>query len=116
MELVLARIYYNHGTNGMLFYRGHFQCYTIEMPWLENQHGHSCIPEGRYRLLIRYSVMHGVHFILEDVKDSALILMYPANDALQALKGSIVPVTRITGEGKGAESMAAFEKLKKTCH
>ena len=113
MELVMVRTYYTKGTNGMLYFGDSFQCYTIELPWLNNAPQHSCIPEGRYRLLIRNSLKHGTHFILEDVKDRALILMHPANDALKELKGCIAPVMKLTGEGKGSQSRAALDKLKK---
>lgn len=34
----------------------HFQCYTVERPWLDNQPGVSCIPEGHYSLRLgRYN-------------------------------------------------------------
>lgn len=112
MEIQLNRTYHPKGTNGMLYYNNSFQCYTIELPWLNNEPQHSCIPEGRYRLAKRYSLRHGTHFMLEGVKDRALILIHPANDALKELKGCIAPVTKITGEGKGILSRLAFEGLK----
>ena len=112
MDLVLTRTYLPHGTNGTLRYKGNFQCYTIELPWLHNEQKRSCIPEGRYRLITRYSMKHGTHFMLQGVKDRALILIHPANDALKELQGCIAPVTKLTGEGKGSSSRLAFEKLK----
>ncbi|MEO8771518.1 MAG: DUF5675 family protein [Ferruginibacter sp.] len=112
MELELIRSYHPHGTNGMLYYKSSLQCYTIELPWQNNAPQHSCIPEGRYRLMIRYNQKHRTHFILDDVKDRDLILIHPANDALKELKGCIAPVTTLTGEGKGNNSKMAFDKLK----
>lgn len=113
MELELTRTYYPTGTNGMLFYLGTFQCFTIELPWLNNEQQHSCIPEGRYRLTTRYSQKHRLHFLLEGVENRTLILIHPANDALKELKGCIAPVMSLAGPGKGSQSGIALEKLKK---
>jgi hypothetical protein len=112
MNLVLSRTYLPNGTNGTLRHKGSFQCYTIELPWLNNEQKHSCIPEGRYRLITGYSMKHRTHFMLQDVKERGLILIHPANDALKELKGCIAPVSKLTGEGKGISSRLAFEKLK----
>ena len=112
MELELIRSYLPRGTNGMLFYKGSLQCYTIELPWHSNALQHSCILEGRYRLMIRYSPKHKTHFILDGVKERDLILIHPANDALTELQGCIAPVTTLTGEGKGYNSRLAFDKIK----
>lgn len=111
MELELVRTAYPKGTNGMLYYNNSFQCYTIELPWRNNEPQHSCIPVGRYRLQMRYSLKHKTHLILEGVKDRALILIHPANNALKELKGCIAPVSDLTGEGMGSGSKKAFEKL-----
>jgi len=110
-ELVLERTCYPGGTNGVLYLNSSIQCYTIELPWLNNKPQHSCIPEGRYRLKKRYSIKHKVHLELEGVRGRSLILIHPANNALKELKGCIAPVTRITGEGRGTGSRAAFTKL-----
>jgi hypothetical protein len=42
-----------------------------------------------------------------------LILIHPANDAINELLGCIAPVTKNTGIGKGSSSRKALEKLKK---
>ncbi|HMK03284.1 MAG TPA: DUF5675 family protein [Ferruginibacter sp.] len=112
MEIELTRTYFKKGTNGMLYYQSSFQCYTIELPWLNNQPQHSCIPEGRYRVIMRYSKKHKTHMQLPQVQDRALILIHPANDALKELKGCIAPVSILIGEGKGSYSRRAFEKVK----
>ena len=52
MELELLRTYDPEGTNGELGSGGKRICFTIELPWLHNQHNISCIPEGRYELLL----------------------------------------------------------------
>lgn len=112
MDLQLTRSYYPSGTNGMLFYNSNFICFTIELPWLNNEPMHSCIPEGRYRLLIRYSPRFHTHFLLEDVSKRSSILIHPANDALKELKGCIAPVMSLAGPGRGYQSRLALQKIK----
>src|SRR6476660_3545962 len=100
MELHLTRTYYANGTNGMLFHHSNFICFTIELPWLNNEPMHSCIPEGRYQLFIRYSQKFQTHFLLGDVPGRSLVLIHPANDAVKELKGCIAPVMSLAGPGK----------------
>ncbi|HWI92763.1 MAG TPA: DUF5675 family protein [Flavisolibacter sp.] len=111
MKLELIRRYHPNGTNGELFFIGGFICYTIELPWIHNEHQRSCIPEGGYRIIKRYSPKFGWHLHLTDVPGRELILIHPANNALQELKGCIAPVSFITGEGKGGESRKALQRL-----
>lgn len=112
MELVLERIYFPKGTNGTLSFEGNEICKTIELPWRENQRRVSCIPEGKYKIRKRYSRKFKWHLELMNVKNRDLILLHPANDALKELNGCIAPVSELTGEGKGARSRVALEKLK----
>jgi len=112
MELELMRAYFPHGTNGNLLHEGMALCHTIELPWKNNEHGVSCIPEGRYELVKRYSEHIGWHLWVKDVPNRDLILIHPYNDAMKEAKGCIAPVTTITGEGKGDNSRVVFEKLK----
>lgn len=113
MEILMIRTYLPGGTNGIL-YGKIFQAlaYTIELPWKNNVPRFSCIPEGRYRIKMRYSLKFKTHMLIEGVKDRALILIHPANDAIKELKGCIAPVSHLTGEGKGAGSRMAFHKVK----
>ncbi len=113
MNLVLRRIYFTEGTNGILFFNGQELCKTIELPWKENQRRVSCVPEGKYKIRKRFSKKFGWHLELMNVKNRDLILIHPTNDALKELNGCIAPVSEITGEGKGKNSRIAFEKLKK---
>lgn len=108
MELELVRKYYPDGTNGELYANGTIQCYTIELPWLNNQPRVSCIPEGRYPLKKRYSPKFGDHLLVDGVAGRSGILIHPANNALKELKGCIAPVSRLSGEGKGILSRVAF--------
>ncbi len=113
MELIIERQYYAGGTNGALFLKGELipLCYTIELPWQNNLHQHSCIPEGAYTLVKRYSEKFGWHFVLKNVPGRDLILIHPANNALKELQGCIAPVTTLTGEGTGSSSCTACQKL-----
>lgn len=111
MELELIRTYYRNGTNGEIFFNKARFCSSIELPWRNNEHQVSCIPEGRYELLIRYSEKFKWHLQLKNVKDRDLILIHPANDARKELKGCIAPVSILESPGKGLKSRIAFENL-----
>jgi len=111
MELLLCRSYHSTAVNGELYMGEEFQCYTIELPWLNNQPSRSCIPEGRYALQKRWSPKHKWHLLVKDVPGRSLILLHPANNAQKELKGCIAPVTKLTGIGTGSGSRIAFEKL-----
>jgi Family of unknown function (DUF5675) len=112
VELELIRTYYPKGTNGNLLSDGLGLCHTIELPWLDNQHGISCVPEGRYELVKRWSDSKKWHLLVCDVPNRDLILIHPANDALKELKGCIAPVTTLIGQGRGEDSRVVFNKLK----
>jgi hypothetical protein len=111
MELVLIRTYHTDGTNGTLTINNSFQCYTIELPWVNNLPRRSCIPEGRYELKKRYSPKFKDHLLVQGVPGRSLVLLHPANDALTELKGCIAPVSSLDGAGKGSHSRKAFKKL-----
>lgn len=111
MEIHLHRWYFTDGTNGDLVVNGKLICHTIELPWKENEHGHSCIPAGSYRLTRRFTEHLGHHFLIEDVPGRDMILMHCANDAVKELKGCIAPVTQLLGHGLGSESRKALDHL-----
>ncbi|KDN56710.1 DUF5675 family protein [Flavobacterium seoulense] len=113
MVLFLTRTYFPDGTNGKLLCEGKFICYTIELPWKNNEKRVSCIPEGKYFIRKRYSQKFKWHLEVVDVKNRSLILFHPANNALKELHGCIAPVTKLSGPGLGLMSRVAFKKLKK---
>jgi hypothetical protein len=113
ITLELQRIYHTRGVNGMLRLHGNLICYTIELPWLDNRPNASCVPEGRYRLLLRQSEKFSNHLWLQDVPDRSLILIHPANNAARELRGCIAPVSALTGKGIGENSRPAMRKLMK---
>jgi hypothetical protein len=112
MILVLNRTYFPEGTQGTLEWNGTLVCYTIELPWLQNQRRISCVPEGEYVLQKRYSPKFKWHLHLRNVPGRDLILIHSANDAKKELLGCIAPVTQQTAIGKGCLSRKALEKLK----
>tara|TARA_B100001245_G_C22866715_1_gene416814 strand:+ start:808 stop:1215 length:408 start_codon:yes stop_codon:yes gene_type:complete len=111
MELVLTRKYFPKGTNGRLTFNGGIICYTIELPWWNNQRNISCIPEGKYLLAKRHTEERGFHLIVKDVPGRDGILFHPANNALKELEGCIAPVSLLTGPGRGDSSKKACEVL-----
>lgn len=113
MELILLRQYHQSGTNGRLMLGDKELCKTIELPWMDNKVQRSCIPEGSYKLVKRYSERFHWHFELLNVPGRSAILIHSANWALQELKGCIAPVIRIDGIGIGSYSKRAFLKIKK---
>ncbi|MEO6963328.1 MAG: DUF5675 family protein [Puia sp.] len=121
MELELIRTYYTGGTNGKIFLRDSeaaaqeskrcLMMYSIELPWKDNHAGVSCIPEGRYELVQRWSPRFRRHLQVMDVAQRKYILIHPANDAMHELKGCIAPASFITGVGKGIRSRLALDIL-----
>lgn len=113
MVIVLSRTYFPNGTNGKLESDGKFICYTIELPWKENETKVSCIPEGEYVIRKRYSRKYNWHLEVVDVPSRKRILLHPANNAQSELKGCIAPVSKLSGAGLGLMSRKAFVRLKK---
>lgn len=110
--LVLRRIYGEQGTNGTIYFQGEKICHTIELPDRNNTPRLSCIPEGRYKLEKRKYTKHGEQIGIPAVLGREAILIHAANNAMKQLLGCIAPVTTLTGEGRGAESGKALDKLK----
>ena len=108
---MLQRAYFKEGTNGTLFSSDNFLCHTIELPWLNNKRNVSCIPEGAYEVVPRFSKRFQHHLILKNVKGRSYILFHPANNALKDLQGCIAPVTYLYGIGRGVYSKDALQKL-----
>lgn len=108
---MLQRAYFKQGTNGTLFSSEKFLCHTIELPWLNNKRNISCIPEGTYEIIPRFSKRFQNHLNIKNVKGRSLILFHPGNNALKDLEGCIAPVNYLNGIGKGLYSNDALQKL-----
>ncbi len=111
MELELIRTYFPNGTNGELWCGGQLVCHTIELPWLDNKRGISCIPEGVYRLQKRFVEKFQWHLWVQKVPNRQWILVHPANNAKTQLRGCIAPVTKLESPGIGSFSREAVKKL-----
>lgn len=111
MELTLYRTYFPHGTNGDIFYNDELICHSIELPNVKERNQISCIPEGKYELLKRFTPKYGWHILAMGIDGRPFIPIHPANFALQELNGAIAPVTRLIGPGEGMQSKSATEKL-----
>lgn len=113
MKLKLCRNYFENGTNGLLYNEeGDLLSFTIELPWKDNERRISCIPEGTYRMVKRYSQKFKHHILLEGTSPRELILIHPANNAKKELAGCIAPVSKLTGEGTGDSSRVKFDMIK----
>ncbi|PZD79167.1 DUF5675 family protein [Mesonia sp. K7] len=112
MELILKRHYHPKGCNGALYLGSNRICYTIELPWKDNQRQVSCIPLGRYMLRRRYSARFQWHLQVLEVPNRDLILLHSANDSKLELRGCIAPVRKLTDIGKGEASRRALQQVK----
>ena len=109
MRIRLVRIEGQNGTNGQLYINGQFVCFTIELPWRDNQRNISCIPKGRYTLRDHRSPTFGrVAYVIGTQPARDFVYFHAANNALTELRGCIAPVTALTGEGRGTSSKAAL--------
>lgn len=68
----------NHGTEGVLVFDD-FKCFTLELPWRNNEKNISCIPAGTYDVTIRISPRFGrVYWVLK-VEGRTYILIHSGN-------------------------------------
>ena len=104
MKILIERTYFPDGTNGDLFINGIQKCHTIELPWENNEHRVSCIPEGTYELEKHVSDHLGDTLHVMNVPDRDAILIHAANKAKKELLGCIAPVTTLDGPGLGSKS------------
>ena len=68
---------------------GSFQCFTLELPWLENQRGVSCIPRGKYKAFKRQSPKNGLVVEFRNVPDRSNIQIHSGNHTRQ-IEGCIL--------------------------
>jgi len=81
MDLLLTRIaYLSEGTFGKMTLPSGVILYTVERPWLNNQLGISCIPEGVYALTRRMFFRGGYNtWEITEVPGRKHILIHIAN-------------------------------------
>jgi len=95
---------YDNGTEtiGEMLKDNEHLCYTLELPWKDNQHNISCIPTGTYTVVKRTSPKHGVHFHITNVPNRSYILIHVAN-YVSDLRGCVAPgasLTDLNGDGE----------------
>lgn len=76
----LYRIWkYENETIGVLRVNDKFFCYTLELPWRENQRQISCIPTGRYDCIWQRSPKFGWTYQITNVPNRTRILIHSGN-------------------------------------
>ena len=86
MSITIKRWYHDDCVIGRLSLSTHdFQCFTLELPDLDNQRNISCIPEGDYRFEKYKSPKHGNVLLLKDVEDRSMIEVHGGNYTSQIL-------------------------------
>ena len=83
---------------------------TLELPWLDNKHNISCIPEGVYQCELRYSPKHGrfVYWIM-GVPDREDVEIHIGNFVQNTLGCVLVGTSR--GDNVIFKSQLAFRKF-----
>ena len=76
-------------TLGRLDY-GDFRCFTLELPWRDNEINVSCIPEGEYDAIKYDSPSKGDVILLKGVKGRSFIEIHAGNFTRQ-IRGCILP-------------------------
>jgi hypothetical protein len=106
MEVQLFRLKRgDQGTMGILMAPG-FSCYTLELPWRDNQRNISCIPEGEYDVRIRISPKYGQVYHVKKVPNRSYILIHSGNWAGDTSKGYRTHVNGCILLGKSRGTLA----------
>lgn len=115
-DIKLSRLTHrNKSTLGILSVGG-FECFTLELPWLNNEPNISCIPAGRYLYKKRVSPSRKIEVIeLVGVDGRSYIQIHPGNYTRQ-IKGCILPGLGLKDIDKDGifdvtNSEAAFNKI-----
>lgn len=80
----IKRSYWDDCTIGRLWINN-FQCFTLELPNLDNQQDISCIPAGDYEYYFRNSPHNGDVLELRNVEDRSYIQIHAGNYTRQIL-------------------------------
>ena len=90
-DLELTRIAYREKSTLGILKIDNFECFTLELPWLENLKNISCIPEGNYIYKKRLSPSKNITVIeLIGVENRSYIQIHPGNYTRQ-IQGCILP-------------------------
>ena len=76
--LIIRETFTDKSTIGKLFVNGEYFCYTLELPYRDNQRRISCIPSGEYKVRLRLAresaTRDYLHLLVQDVPDRTYIL------------------------------------------
>ena len=101
------------GTVGILSIDGETQCYTLELPWMDNKRNISSIPAGNYVCKRYSSNAHPDTFEITDVYNRSYILFHVANtiDDLQGCVGLGTEIGYLIGKRAVLNSTKAFNSF-----
>ena len=81
--LIIRDEFTDKSTIGKLFLNGEMFCYTLELPYINNERRISCIPEGQYKVRLRTakesSSRDYLHLLVQEVKGRSYILVHIGN-------------------------------------
>ena len=98
-------------TLGSLLVDKRLICFTLELPWRDNQRCKSCIPAGTYSFEKYYSnKYHRECIALEAVEGRTYIAMHPGNTLLDT-KGCILPGLKLHDHDSLLHSIPALNKI-----
>lgn len=114
MKITINRIYQNDCTLGVLNV-GDFRCFTLELPYKDNQKNISAIPAGLYPCKKAVSPKFGDCIAVENVTGRTYIRVHKGNYTRQ-IEGCILPgasIADIDGDGipDVTSSAATLSKL-----
>lgn len=94
---------------------GNVLCMTAELPWLNNEPRHSCIPVGTYTVIPHNSPDHPNTWEIENVPGRSAILLHNGNRPLRDSMGCILVGDSdgiIDGYPAVLNSVVTLEKLR----
>ena len=101
---------YSGSIVGTLSVNGSRVCYTLELPWLWNEKGVSCVPNGRYFAFLRYDKGDKWRIQLTGVPGRSGVQIHMGNYPHHT-KGCVLVGTG-TGSNKVFGSSSAYQALK----
>lgn len=84
-----------------------WECRTLELPDKDNKRRISCIPEGEYEVVKRWSEKYGDHFHILDVDGRDYILVHAANYVRQLLGCIAVGLSHTDIDGDGLRDVTS---------
>ena len=90
-----------------------WECRTLELPDKDNQRRISCIPDGEYEVIKRWSEKYGNHFHILDVDGRDYILIHAANFVRQLLGCIAVGLSHTDIDGDGLRDVTSSKNTLK---